>query len=955
MDQVDRLRAALAGRYTLDREIGRGGMAHVYRAHDLQHDRDVAIKVLKPEVAAALGTERFLREIRIEARLQHPHILPLYDSGVADGFFYYVMPFVEGESLRDLIHREKQLPLSNALQITREVADALSYAHAHDVLHRDIKPGNILLSGEHAVVADFGIAKAISEADHESLTGSGIAIGTPEYMSPEQGAGDGTADRRSDIYALGCVLYEMLSGEPPFSGRSAQTILARHRQDAPPPLHSVRPGLPPAVEASVEKALAKIPADRFSTALDFVRALEGGPSTSLTLQATRVRRYRRASTWVAALAAVVAIAGAGWWMTRPRIHLDPNRVMVFPLRDTGAPPGLEGVGIDVATFIGHVLDGSAPLKWDEGRYVDASGREVTVTGNLPADEARRFARAHGAGFYVAGSILRDRDSSTVILRLYDTEGDTLVKSAGRSGSQAASLPRLGALAAGDLLPALLDPGRTVDVGALSQRSPAAISNFLRGDRAYRQMHFVDALDHYRAAAEEDSLFALAAVNGAQAASWLGRWPEAEALTALAERHAALLPPRYGEFIRGWEFFLEGAADSALVHLQRTTELAPGWSEAWMALGEVYYHLLPNRIPLDSLAESAYQEAPRLEPDFSPALYHLVELALVRGDAAHANQLAGAFRRSVRDSVQNEALLLMVNCARGQVDSSAWQAVAHRDYSVAWDAAKTLAGAPRFAQCAENAFRSVAATDSASAGYRFNALLGLYEVLLAQRRNGEAEAVLSTPDGTRFHLKRLQYLQAAAGLGFEREASDLARSQAFDLSGDSSPSLWLRGIWEAHRGSPAAAGRISAALSSRADSSRDSVDRRLAGLVSAHVFLAAGDTAEAIRRFESMTPTGNVQTIAQSLWEPLGLERLTLAKVLLLRRDFEGAIKVASTLDAPAPISFLLYRPESLRLRLRAARALGQRELITKYEARLSALGLHSTDEADPKTQQAPTK
>src|SRR5712691_9101040 len=221
------LQAALADRYALERELGRGGMATVYLARDLRHGRPVAIKVLRPEIAATLGPERFLREIDTAARLTHPHILPLHDSGEAAGFLFYVMPYVEGESLRDRLSREKQLPLGDALQIAREVADALSYAHSHDVVHRDIKPENILFEAGHAVVTDFGIARAITAAGGETLTGTGIAVGTPAYMSPEQLAGGEHVDGRTDVYSLGCVLYEMLAGEPPFTGPTAQAIQAR--------------------------------------------------------------------------------------------------------------------------------------------------------------------------------------------------------------------------------------------------------------------------------------------------------------------------------------------------------------------------------------------------------------------------------------------------------------------------------------------------------------------------------------------------------------------------------------------------------------------------------------------------------------------------------------------------------------------------------------------------------
>src|SRR5438067_12442417 len=226
-DLIARLQAALADRYTIERELGRGGMATVYLAQDRKHHRRVAIKVLKPELAAALGPERFLQEIEIAAGLTHPHILPLHDSGEATGLLYYVMPYVEGETLRNRLDRAGQLPVAEAVQITREVADALSHAHRHDVVHRDIKPENILLEAGHAVVSDFGIARAITAAAGGSLTGTGLALGQPGYMSPEQASGTDPIDGRSDVYSLGCVLYEMLAGEPPYTGPSAQIVISK--------------------------------------------------------------------------------------------------------------------------------------------------------------------------------------------------------------------------------------------------------------------------------------------------------------------------------------------------------------------------------------------------------------------------------------------------------------------------------------------------------------------------------------------------------------------------------------------------------------------------------------------------------------------------------------------------------------------------------------------------------
>src|SRR5512142_322334 len=250
-DSSSDLTAALGGRYRVERELGAGGMATVYLADDVRHGRRVAIKVLRPELAAALGAERFLREITTTAGLRHPHIVPLDASGAGDGTLYYIMPFVEGESLRDRLRREKQLPVQDAVRIAGEVADALSYAHGRGIIHRDIKPENILLESGHAVVADFGIAHAIDVAGGERLTETGVAIGTPTYMSPEQVAGERNVDARSDVYALACVLYEMLAGQPPFTGPTAASVLHQHLIAMPPLVTQMRPAVPPDVATAL--------------------------------------------------------------------------------------------------------------------------------------------------------------------------------------------------------------------------------------------------------------------------------------------------------------------------------------------------------------------------------------------------------------------------------------------------------------------------------------------------------------------------------------------------------------------------------------------------------------------------------------------------------------------------------------------------------------------------------
>ncbi|HEV8197389.1 MAG TPA: serine/threonine-protein kinase [Gemmatimonadales bacterium] len=359
-DTPPRLAAALSGSYRIEREVGVGGMATVYLAHDLKHDRDVALKILRPELTAAMGTDRFPREIHIIAQMQHPHILPLYDSGATDGFLYYVMPFVEGESLRARLNRMGQLPINEAVRLLQEITDALSYAHARGIVHRDIKPDNVMLSGRHAAVTDFGVAKAVSVSAGDKLTTVGIAVGTPQYMAPEQAMAEANIDHRVDLYALGVMGYEMLTGHPPFEASTAQAILSAHVLEQPKDVREWRPNVPPLLAEALLKCLAKNPADRWQTADELLAQLElvattpsGGvtPTTTRPYQAIKpasaavtVPKASRRGLIVGVVAAV-ALAGAGVaaFLLKAPSHHGIQRVAVMPIEDIS---GKDAVFVD---------------------------------------------------------------------------------------------------------------------------------------------------------------------------------------------------------------------------------------------------------------------------------------------------------------------------------------------------------------------------------------------------------------------------------------------------------------------------------------------------------------------------------------------------------------------------------------------------------------------------------
>ena len=411
-----RLSAALGDRYTIERELGQGGMATVYLAQDLKHGRKVAIKVLRPELAAVIGAERFVREIRTVAALQHPHILGLIDSGEVTGTAYYVMPFVEGESLRDRLNREKQLPIAAAMRVATEVAGALDYAHRHGVIHRDIKPENVLLHDGQALVADFGIALAVSNAGGTRMTETGMSLGTPHYMSPEQAMGERDITARSDVYALGCLTYEMLVGDPPFTGSTAQAIVAKVLTEKPAPPSRMRDTIPAAVEDAVLTALAKLPADRFGSAAEFAAALAGsGTDATRAARATRASRPTRA-LWPAAAALAAAVALWGWLRPRPAPSSPPSRLAVLVPELGGSSTALQrqlaltpdgGTLLFTAVENGQnitmrlPLDAAVPapvpgvIPFLAGYVVSRDGREFL--GSIAGNETYRYPIGGGSG------------------------------------------------------------------------------------------------------------------------------------------------------------------------------------------------------------------------------------------------------------------------------------------------------------------------------------------------------------------------------------------------------------------------------------------------------------------------------------------------------------------------------------------------------------------------------
>ncbi|MEZ4413159.1 MAG: serine/threonine-protein kinase [Gemmatimonadales bacterium] len=679
-DPLARLAAALSDRYRIERELGQGGMATVYLAEDLKHDRKVAIKVLREDLSASLGKERFLREIKVAAGLQHPHVLPLYDSGEADGLLFYVMPFVDGLSLRERLVKEGELPIDEAVRILRDIADALSEAHKHGIVHRDLKPENVMLRGRHALVTDFGVAKALSEATgRQSITTVGIALGTPTYMAPEQAVADPMVDHRADIYAFGVVAYELLAGTPPFTGMNPQQVLAAHVTAAAEPIGTHRT-VPTALSTLVMRCLEKKPADRWQSAEALIPQLESvlTPSGGMTPTATQpVRVEGRASPTRrvrigVVITAVAAMAAFALWNRKPAVDasLNPDLIAVFPFRVTSADGSLDYLGDGMVDLLAAMYTGEGGPRAIDPRTALAAwkrhggGEQAEAAG--PA-----AARDLGAGQFLLGSVV-GTGSRLVLSASVGRPGQDGAVVQARVEGPTDSLSSLLDVLVGQLL--VRTAGLTSERAVGLSPSLEATRAYVAGRAANRRGDWSGAAVHFQRAIALDSSFTLAALGLSESLAWS---PTGELMNArvqeLAWSNRAVLSPRDQAVLAGYTGGNGPAPDSkadVLKAWESAVSRFPDLADAWYWLGETYVHSgqMLGIADYQARARQALEMASSLDPDMAAPLFHQVEMAVDRHDTAGAQRLLG--RIIAQDSTSDARGILEFTVAEGVGDSAA---------------------------------------------------------------------------------------------------------------------------------------------------------------------------------------------------------------------------------------------------------------------------------------------
>lgn len=653
---------------------------------------------------------------------------------------------------------------------------------------------------------------------------------------------------------------------------------------------------------------------------------------------------------VVLVSAALAVAAFITWriIVAPSEALDRARVVVYPL--AVAEEADEGLGEDLATWIGYTLESSGRLRWVDGWYLLDQVQRAGLQ-PVPNQSASSRAQGLGAALYVRGRVSLARDSVRIVLELHDVAGDSILGRGMASGPLDADWKhRESERAAHQLLSALLPTDQTIEL-AVPSDSPSASAQFLAGERAYRRARFVEALGHFESAVEADSFFALAALRGSLAACWLPegreRYGKAQTLLDVALRRTQFLSPHHAHFGYGIREYLAGRADSAVSQLIQALAIAPDWWDAWARLGEVYYHLLPRSSPLDSLAEAAFLEVRRNDPEFYPVLFHLIEHALRKGEIDLAEGLVQELRVVGPDSARLYLAELMLECVKNTPEMVDWRVHVMRQPNLVFEAAGALATGGYQTECARAGWTAILVHDTADmvewgAGFnrRFATLLALQSLLAAEGRYEDLTRLLESDTRYAAWLGDIYLLDALAGAGTEAQAHRHAESLREQYRSEPQPVyvLWLLGAWDAHSGRVDEAREVADLLGARADSSDARLDGLLAVSLVARVALASGDSAEALRLLSALVPT---KPPGESWypWETLAYEQLALAELLQARGEHAKALRVAANLDAPArPPEDLIYLPASLSLRLRAALALGNDELVEHYRARLTALG-----------------
>jgi len=608
-------------------------MAIVYLAQDLKHHRQVAIKVLKPDVAAALGPERFVREIELAGGLAHPNILALHDSGEADGFLYFVMPYVAGESLRERLNREKQLPLEDAVRITGEIASALDHAHRHNVLHRDIKPENILLQEGNALVADFGIARAIQTAGGDTLTATGLTVGTPAYMSPEQAAGERQLDGRSDLYSLGCVLYEMLAGQPPFTGPTVESVLHQHLTADPAPVTQLRRTVPESVVQVVGRALAKSPADRYATAAQFGAALDAALLVSPRIAASRSRRRI-----VARIVGITAVGlGVAFLLLRSRwaagaVVPSASTIAVMPLVPVAADTALERLGRELVVTLSANLDGVGGIRTAEAITVLA---QVAEGEPLTPARGAELARRLGARSVLRGTLVAAGRRGEVRLdaALFDVDSLTALAHATVTGpvDDIAGLTDAATLA---LLRQVWQHGTppAPDLAAITTRSVPALRAYLQGEQALARAEFDVALREFERSFAADSTFWFAFWRSLYPRDYEGSSADSATVARLiAHRRDFPAPDR----LMIEASFLAHTMSEELAMWRDVTRRFPNYWPAWYDYGNYMVHWTPYLGTTYGDSRAALERTVALNPRFAPAWEHLFWTVASQRDTAAA--------------------------------------------------------------------------------------------------------------------------------------------------------------------------------------------------------------------------------------------------------------------------------------------------------------------------------